>query len=159
MNEKTLIYTIGDATQPEGDGNRFIVHICNDIGGWGRGFVVALSNRWKAPETAYRDWFKSKEGFELGALQLVQVEASLWVANMIAQHHTRKAEDGTPPIRYEALRTALQGVAKAAMDLKASIHMPRIGAGLAGGNRETIEGIIVEELVNAGLDGTVYDLS
>ena len=43
-------YVIGDATAPEGEGPKVIVHVCNDIGGWGRGFVVALSKRWDKPE-------------------------------------------------------------------------------------------------------------
>ncbi|RYD76612.1 MAG: Appr-1-p processing protein, partial [Verrucomicrobiaceae bacterium] len=42
-------YVTGDATRPEGDGARVICHVCNDIGGWGRGFVTALSKRWKGP--------------------------------------------------------------------------------------------------------------
>ena len=39
-------YVIGDATQPIGDGAKIIVHVCNDIGGWGRGFVLALTKKW-----------------------------------------------------------------------------------------------------------------
>ena len=33
----SIIYTQGDATQPIGEGTKIIVHVCNDIGGWGRG--------------------------------------------------------------------------------------------------------------------------
>ncbi len=46
----TIKYITGDATNPEADGLRIIVHVCNDIGGWGRGFVLALSNKWEVPE-------------------------------------------------------------------------------------------------------------
>lgn len=35
----------GDATRPDTDGPVIIVHVCNDVGGWGRGFVVAISKR------------------------------------------------------------------------------------------------------------------
>ncbi len=38
-------YVTGDATRPVGDGDKIIVHVCNDIGGLGRGFVAALSKR------------------------------------------------------------------------------------------------------------------
>ena len=62
-------YIKGDATQPTGNGNKIIVHVCNDIGGWGKGFVMALSKRWKAPEQEYRNWYVSQDGFELGAVQ------------------------------------------------------------------------------------------
>ncbi len=157
MTEKTITYLQGDATQPVGEGNKIIVHVCNDIGGWGRGFVLALSKRWKSPEKAYRDWYKSGEGFELGATQLVKVEDDLWVGNMIGQHKIKKAQDGTPPIRYEAVRTALGKIAGDATRLNASVHMPKIGAGLAGGDWQTIEGIIQEELANQGISVVVYN--
>lgn len=53
-----LTYQIGDATQPNGDGPRIIVHVCNDVGGWGKGFVVAVSKRWREPERRYRSWHR-----------------------------------------------------------------------------------------------------
>ncbi len=42
--------------------------------------------------------------------------------------------------------------------LKASVHMPRIGAGLAGGDWREIEQIILDELAAHDLDITIYDL-
>ncbi|MBM7418211.1 MULTISPECIES: hypothetical protein [Chryseobacterium] len=47
---KTITHLKGDATNPQTEGNKIITHICNDIGGWGKGFVLAISNRWKNPE-------------------------------------------------------------------------------------------------------------
>ena len=32
-------YLKGDATVPLGDGPKIIVHVCNDIGEWGKGFA------------------------------------------------------------------------------------------------------------------------
>lgn len=52
---------------------------CNDIGGWGKGFVTALSKKWKEPERAYREWYKSGENFGLGEVQSVEVEENLWM--------------------------------------------------------------------------------
>ena len=46
-------YVIGDATAPQGEGNKIICHICNDVGGWGAGFVMALSKKWKQPVEEY----------------------------------------------------------------------------------------------------------
>ena len=37
----SIVYTIGDATLPAGPGPKIIVHICNDQGKWGKGFVSA----------------------------------------------------------------------------------------------------------------------
>lgn len=63
---KMINYLKGDATNPEISGNKIIAHICNDVGGWGKGFVVAVSKRWKEPELSYREWYKSGENFNLG---------------------------------------------------------------------------------------------
>ena len=61
-------------------------------------------------------------------------------------------------MRYEAIRKGLQRVAAKARQLGASVHMPRIGCGLAGGQWEEVAKI-VEELVNRGVPVTVYDLA
>ncbi|WP_205958053.1 macro domain-containing protein [Flavivirga algicola] len=150
-------YIKGDATQPNCDGNKIIVHICNDIGGWGKGFVMAISSRWSLPEASYRAWHKSQNNFELGNVQFVQVENDLWVANIIGQHKIKKDERGNPPIRYEAVETGIKEVLKKAKDLGASVHMPRIGCGLAGGKWQKIEPILLYNLVNKGIKTVVYD--
>ena len=149
-------YIKGDATQPVGEGNRLIVHICNNIGGWGKGFVTAISRRWQEPEKQYRAWAKSDENFELGEVQFVRVERNIAVANMIAQEGIYK-KNGIPPIRYEALRSALGKVADFCKANNFVVHMPRIGAGLAGGDWGIIEQIIQETLSQEGINVTVYD--
>jgi hypothetical protein len=40
-------YLKGDATNPLGPGKKALLHICNTTGTWGKGFVLALSKRWK----------------------------------------------------------------------------------------------------------------
>lgn len=96
----SITYTVGDATLPPRDQPAIIAHVCNDSGGWGRGFVLALSKRWAQPEADYRAWAKAPD-FGLGRTRLVQVEDDLWVANMVAQRGTR-SKHGVPPIRYDA---------------------------------------------------------
>jgi O-acetyl-ADP-ribose deacetylase (regulator of RNase III) len=56
-----ITYLKADPTKPATAGNKIIVHICNDIGGWGKGFVMAVSKRWPEPEKQYREWYRSKE--------------------------------------------------------------------------------------------------
>ncbi len=155
----TINYVQGDATRPHAKGNKIIAHICNDHGGWGKGFVLAVSKRWPEPEAAYREWHKvrSKNDFGLGVIQLVQVEPYIWVANMVAQRGMKTGSQG-PPIRYEAVRACLTKLAAEAQGLGACVHMPRIGCGLAGGRWEQVEPIILEELVSQGVEVTVYDL-
>jgi O-acetyl-ADP-ribose deacetylase (regulator of RNase III) len=154
-----IAFRTGDATAPVVDGEKIICHVCNDIGGWGRGFVVAISKRWPEPEARYRAWYQQGEagGFRLGAIQLVEVEPGLSVANMIAQRDVR-AIGGVPPIRYDALDSCLKSLAEHAAHVRASVHMPRIGCGLAGGKWPEVEAIVEATLCAAGVPVHVYDL-
>lgn len=150
----TISYCKGDATQPVGTDPRVIIHCCNDIGGWGSGFVVAVSRRWPQPEKSYREWHRSGMA-TLGQVQFVAVEPNLWVANIIGQHGVGRMREG-PPIRYDAIEAGLNLVATFAKINGASIHGPRLGAGLAGGSWKRIEGIIERTLKDFSV--TIYDL-
>ncbi|MFE4969573.1 macro domain-containing protein [Streptomyces sp. NPDC056660] len=153
-----ITYIRGDATAPSGKGVKVIAHVCNDLGGWGKGFVLALSRRWPEPEKAYRAWHRDRAAndFGLGAVQLVRVERYVWVANMIGQRGTKTGSKGAP-VRYEAIDTALAKLADEAIELGASVHMPRIGCGLAGGKWSRVEPLIMERLVARHIPVTVYD--
>lgn len=155
-----ICYVVGDATRPQGTGARIIVHICNDLGRWGRGFVLALSARWAEPEARYRAWSRrqAEVPFALGEVQFVAVEPDLWIANVLGQHGIRQG-GAAPPIRYDAVRAGLAKVAQFAQLHNATIHMPRIGTGLAGGNWESISQVMREELCARGIPVTVYDLA
>lgn len=151
-------YLKGDATSPQAKGNKIICHVCNDLGGWGKGFVLAISKRWKEPEKNYRDWHRhrAQNDFALGAVRFVPVETYITIANMVAQRGIKTGSKGVP-IRYEAVRACLEQVADYAKQHQASLHMPRIGCGLAGGKWEQIEPIIMETLCQQGLEVYVYD--
>jgi O-acetyl-ADP-ribose deacetylase (regulator of RNase III) len=157
-------YTVGDATLPQGDVSkpRIIAHVCNDRGGWGKGFVVALSQRYPEAERQYRAWYASRKSndFALGATQFVPVAQNLYVANIIGQHGYR-TEGGLPPVRYEAIRQGLQAIANYSKTLgvDTTVHMPRIGCGFAGGDWEVVSAIITETLGAANIPVTVYDLT
>lgn len=159
-----ISYVKGDATRPIGMGPKVIAHICNDRGGWGRGFVVAVSKQWPEPEDEYRKWAKST-GFGLGAVQFVRVQPGLHIGNMVAQEgygrgnrnpHRTDEPDAKPPIRYDALEKCLSRVAVWARANGVTVHMPRIGCGLAGGRWDEIEPILGRTLT--GLSVFVYDL-
>lgn len=169
----------GDATNPNVNGTKIIVHICNDVGGWGKGFVMAISKKWKQPEIEYRNWFKNNElettdkveferlesrdkysnekKFELGNVQFVKATDDIWVANMIAQRDIKPDKDGLPPIRYSFVSECLERVRHFAKRQNASVHMPRIGCGLAGGHWTEIEEIINSKLIAHEITTTVYD--
>jgi len=158
-----------------------IPHICNDLGGWGSGFVVPLAKIYPEAEYRYRQWhshrFDSSAGpwsnyFELGNVQIVICGGTLAdgtrkqaiIANMIAQHGTvtRPMDDdpNRPPVRYTALASCMSKVADYITHLPqgTSIHAPKFGAGLAGGNWDFIEELIREEWLDRGIPVTIYSL-
>ena len=155
---KPLMILKGDATSPQAKGPKIIAHVCNDIGGWGAGFVLAISKRWKEPERDFRDWHRHRNSndFALGAVRLVQVQSDIWVANMIGQRGIKTGSSG-PPIRYPAIEQCLTTLADQAARLDASVHMPRIGCGLAGGSWDKIEPIITRTLCKRDIAVAVYD--
>jgi len=170
-------YVVGDATEPQANDSEvvYIPHICNDIGAWGAGFVMALSRTWPEPQREYLKWHKDKDWFgtpfELGQIQIVNVGVgnANHVVNMVAQHGIRSSSNRTP-IDYDALDMALGRLAQYAegferganlsvgesFQVHSGFHMPRIGAGLAGGDWQRIEAIIIDNLKNFRV--VVYDL-
>ncbi len=177
-----LSFKPGDATKLEGDDPIVLAHIVNDRGGWGKGFVLAVSRRWREPENAYRTWAHGRRAwgnddasgtdlstvtgpFGLGEVQFVEVNdpkrahlqnPSAWVANMVAQHGYRTASN-LEPLDYDALARCLDRVATFAADYKAVIHMPRIGCGLAHGRWERVQPIIEAILVCHEVRAVVHD--
>lgn len=147
-------YIVGDATEPQVEGPKFIGHVVNTLGAWGAGFVMALSSKWDRPERKYKEWTKLS-WFKLGRAQQVWVAENTWVYNLLAQDGLPNAKRRVV-IDYVALESALEFMADAAHRKGASIHLPRIGCGLAGGDWDTVESII--ETTCKELDVYVYDL-
>jgi len=129
VNDSHIRYLVGDAIRPIRTGNKIVAHICNDIGVWRTGFTLAVSSRRPAAREAYM--VQKKTGLVLGSVDIVEVEDTSWVANMIAQHGIRQS-GGNRPILYEALIHCLEAVAVHARELRATVHMLRIRCGLAG---------------------------
>ena len=75
---------------------------------------------------------------------------------MIAQHGY--GESARPRIRYQALANCLEKLKEVAVGQRASVHVPRIGTGYAGGNWGYILELIDEFLVKPGIEVTTYTL-
>lgn len=148
-------YLQGDATCPIGPGFKYIVHICNDIGAWGKGFVLAISKRWSEPEKEYR-----RGGWKLGQTTFIPVTVDTVVVNMVAQKGIRSRHNPSP-INYAALFRCLDQVSDVISIYNKSndhtVHMPRIGCGLGGSSWSKIEPIIQETLCDEGINVYVYD--
>jgi O-acetyl-ADP-ribose deacetylase (regulator of RNase III) len=153
-----LVEIKGDATAPQAKGPKVIAHVCNDLGGWGKGFVTAISRRWPEPERDYRAWHRrrARNDFGLGATRLVRITPDTWVANMIGQHGMRRGTRGAPPVRYDAIERCLDALA-GMLPPRASVHMPRIGCGLAGGSWDRVGPIVARALCARDIPVTVYD--
>jgi O-acetyl-ADP-ribose deacetylase (regulator of RNase III) len=148
----------GDATVPRGAGRKLIVHIVNDAtANWGGGgFAVAVRRAFPEVQDAFKEWAADSRGhLRLGAAHLAQATEDTWVASLVAQKgygHSAK-----PRIRYAALREGLEVASKMAAELGASVHMPRLGCGQAGGTWDVVEELVRAAFVTAGRPVTVYD--
>lgn len=153
-------YVVGDATDPVGDGPKLIAHVVNDIGAWGAGFAKALSVRSPKPKKVYREWHAEPSRilpFELGRTQITRIADDTLVMNMLAQSGLR-SRSNPRPLRYDALALCLRDLAGMAGIKRSSVHMPRIGCGLAGGTWDVVEPLIADALCGRGVEVTVYDL-
>jgi hypothetical protein len=183
FNGNTLEYKVGNLFElmpTTGPKTKVIAHVCNDIGGWGSGFVIPLARQYPEAEKQYRDWwhqsFSQNQTFELGNLGLVSVQAPdfenektvnghIYVANMIAQQGTiatpargRTHVDLTP-LRYWALACCMKKLANGVCRFPNGVefHVPKFGSDRAGGSWDVIETLIEELWVPVG-NVTVYSL-
>jgi len=164
-----ITYMKGDATYPEGPGHKVIIHCCNDMGAWGRGFVLALDKRWSIPKRTYKSLFGEPRGTvedkpPLGLVQLCEVEQDTTVANLIGQSGIAHKGQTVAPVRYSAIRQGIRYLSEIHSELRerhhngVSYHMPRIGCGLAGGVWSLMEKSVLLKEEFKEMDFFVYDL-
>lgn len=158
-------YVKGDATRPEGEGNKLVIHIVNDVGRFGSGFALAVLKRYPKVREAYISGFdldvlehtSGKNDLKLGDVQFVKVADDLWFANMVGQHGVI-GPTNPMPIQYDAVRECLRKVCEFATANSMKIFAPKFGSGLAGGKWIVIEKLIQDELTSKNLDITIYEL-
>lgn len=151
-----LNYIKGDATNPIGEGNKFLIHVCNNKGGWGKGFVLAISKKWKQPHKKYKELLER----HLGDIQFIKVEDNLTVVNMIAQNGY-KSPSNPIPLCYNSLKKCLYKTffTISSMNLEnVSIHCPRIGSGLGGGNFSQIQDMLKQIFCFNNIPVYIYEL-
>jgi O-acetyl-ADP-ribose deacetylase (regulator of RNase III) len=132
----SIKYLLGDATYPAGEEGKVIAHVCNNVHKWGKGFVLSLDKRWSEPKNVFLNL-----DTKLGYVHFVTVEKGIFVANMVAQNGIMSRYNKTP-IKYNALSECLKCVYEFSKINNYSVHMPKIGSGLAGGDWNIIEKII-----------------
>lgn len=130
----------GNALALESGRRTLTPHIVNNRGGWGAGFVVAISAVSKLPEARYRVWFSSGT-MALGLVQPVTVSKEWTVLNMCAQNGY-KTRANPVPMDIDALKTCLSKAAQMASGFDI-VQMPKIGCSLGGGNWRDVEPLIL----------------
>lgn len=116
-----------------------ILHVVNDIGAWGRGFTASLDQEF--PQA--KGWYQRMTDTPFGGFLGHPAGEGVWIGHLLAQHGL-PGRGNRAPIRYDALANALRtaAVARPVFDPVASVHMPRIGCGYAGGTWDKVEPLI-----------------
>lgn len=154
-----ITYLRGDATQARGSDRSLLLQVVNDAAlTWGcRGFASVVRKRWpEAQRTFTAEVTADMSKLRLGSIVASEVRPELTLVNLVAQRGYGPSP--RPRIRYGALRDCLLRVSRLAKEVNASVHMPRIGTGQAGGSWPVVEEIVHETLTREGIKVFVYDL-
>lgn len=117
-----------------------IVHGCNCFHTFGAGIARAIKYRW--PETHRTDVQHTKYGdrSKLGTITTTTVPRNLVVVNAYTQFGYKQGNG--PNVDYEAVRAAFRRIRELYGNKGLRFGIPKIGAGLAGGDWNTISEII-----------------
>jgi O-acetyl-ADP-ribose deacetylase (regulator of RNase III) len=145
-------YVQGDLFEAPED---LIAHGCNCRNGFGSGVAAAMARKYPKAKAEFHDKFE-EDGWRLGDVQFVQLVAKdhKYIANCATQY--AYLPRGVKHADYDAIRTCMEKVKEFAKAKSLTIAMPKIGAGLAGGDWTVIEKILEE--VFSDYDATVYYL-
>jgi len=137
-----IIYKNGDLLTCE---EKIIAHGCNAQGIMGAGVAKAIKQNYPLAYKKYRAKYE-ENGLRLGEIIWADCGDKL-IVNAVTQEFYGKQY--RVYVSYDAIRRAMSAV-NSRMPIEAkwgrAAAMPKIGAGLAGGDWPTIEKIIEEEL-------------
>lgn len=148
----------GNVLSVKGSGKILICQLVNDKATrWGGGIAKDAADKFPAAEVDFRKKIlKISHEDRLGEVIFTEVSEQITIASLIGQHGF--GPSSVARIRYSALQKCFNAVACEARRIGASIHMPKIGTGAAGGDWQTIEEIIDESIIRSGLSVTLYEL-
>ncbi|MEG6508186.1 macro domain-containing protein [Methyloligella sp. 2.7D] len=147
----------GNILEPRNGGQKIICQLVNDKAGtWGGGVARKMAGRFPDAEVQFREQIVHLPRSErLGRAIFSQASDEITIASLIAQEG--HGPSLFPRIRYSALKNCLEAVTQRAKETGATVHMPRIGTGSAGGDWGTVEEMLDDIMVRAGVFVTVYD--
>ena len=150
--------THGNILEPRGGGPKLLCQLVNDRATkWGGGVARQMATRFPDAEKAFTQAFlEIPREQRLGSVLFTRATDDIMIASMIAQQGFGRSL--FPRIRYAALSECLVELTSRALEIRESVHMPRIGTGASGGDWPTIEEMVDDTLVRAGILVTIYDL-
>lgn len=150
------------------------------LGGWGRGFVIPLGQRYPMAKSDYEDFChpyqvsNERRNELMGQACLSEANENLFVANIIGQYFYSRNQKSfsdqngvdekylpTPEGRfvcYDSIQHGFRQLIKLMGNTPFCVQMPKMGCDLAGGDWKVIEGIIIEGLSSKDIQVTVYEL-
>jgi O-acetyl-ADP-ribose deacetylase (regulator of RNase III) len=137
-----IVYKQGDIFASD---EKRIAHGVNCSGGFGSGIAKAIAEKYPMVRDAYLYRYNTC-GWRLGHVQLLGVGdgSGREIANCATQQRYGKPDEG-PYVSYQAIREVIRDLIRSWPD---GFAIPKIGAGLAGGNWDIISKIIEEESRN-----------
>jgi len=150
-------YINGDVLSPRGAGEKILCMLVNDSARrWGGGIARNAAQKFPTAEKSYSDWLTGlPKRNRLGSVHVSEVGAGLFVASLIGQEGYGPSDH--PRIKYSALSKCLDNIVGLAKQKGASLHMPKLGAGAAGGDWRVVEQILMECLTKYNICATVYE--
>lgn len=145
-----ITYIKGDLFDTKAD---LIAHGCNCKGGYGSGIAYTMAKTYPRAKLLYLEKY-DEDGWDLGDVQMVLQRDGKYIANCATQDSFLPR--GQCHADYGAIRTCMEKVKRFAKSKNLTIAIPKIGAGLAGGDWDTIEGILKE--IFTDYDITIYYL-
>lgn len=154
-------YVTGDLIDAiDGEAPVLIAHVVPDsTHGWSRfGVGGTLARAYPLSASAYRGWtLADVSNRQLGNVHIApSAGVAPEIASVVAQSGHGRSD--RPRLDYGALALGLSKVASAALERGATVHLPRLGAGQAGGRWDVIQNILTEELVSKGVGVVVHTL-
>ena len=146
-NIKALINKNNKIPTIEGDifnsRENIIAHQTNCKGVMGAGIAKSIKDKYPKVFYEYRDYCDVDDQLNiLGTVQIVEASKDRKIANVFGQYMYGRQ---TRQTNYDALRKALESLGEYAKDNDLSIAIPyKIGCANAGGDWNTVEGIILD---------------
>ena len=131
-------YVKGDLFQTKA---QIIAHGCNCRGGFGSGIAGIIARDYPSVRAAFLQKFNTS-GWTLGEIQAVKEKDKTFINCATQLEFGGGARFGKVYVDYDAVKQCMEKVLDYKKTHGGQVAIPKIGAGLAGGDWEKIEKII-----------------